>query len=564
MMSFGPVQPFIEAARRTRDFTMGSRMLLAAVTAAGKALQADYRADLIIPTVGTDSRAWTDAGAANIILALLPNTEAEAATRGAEAAARKELERWLDQAIKVSKLAPPLVDVELGLKQMQSVLEVYAGWADMPKESDFAQARKRAFARMQASKAIRFRTVPPPSKCRPKSPLLPQFESILAVDDGFRLDARIPSSLHLNPRETLDGPSFAKRLYPGHREVFSMKAMAARELYMSHADTEEGLRLRAVCERQGWPFHDRPLFPEEALYPLDPFEFKAENEDQRRVLREIDRARREFLRVHHGGSPPRGYFAVIHADGDHIGAAIDGLKTRNEVAEFSRELTAFSRVANAMIKEHGRLTGDEERDPTVFVGGDDVLGLLPLKTAVYCAEKLAGEFAARMGRFSVQKPPTLSIGVALVHYSARLGDAIDYAKRLESRAKREGRNRIAIGAQVRSGTDLEVVMTWDEKPSQWFEQILNLYDEKVVPRGFSQDVAELASDFKNAGTITSCHQRAEYERLCRKKASRNMQAFLSLAPPSVERADSEGSSYQRLADLLRVCHFVSRPGGDLE
>lgn len=560
-LSFGPVQPFIEAARRTRDLSQGSAMLLAAVQAAGRALQARHAAQILIPAVDDDTEeAWSRAAAANVLLAVLPVGGAAEAVRTAREAALAELEGWLDRAVRSRQVE---IDVELGRAQIRALLEVFAGWAALPSDDAFAEARRTSARLLAASKAVRFRTPCPSGEtARPKSPLLPQFESVLPVGDGFRLGRRYTERLLLDPRETLDGPSFAKR-FAEQAPFASMRAVAGRGLYRAYADTEEGRALADLarrCSEEGLLAGQR-FYAEELLYPVDAV---PSTEADRAFLADAARARRGFLKAHNREMAARGYLAVLHADGDHMGRALSVLKTPDEVRDFSRSLAGFSRRAREIVDRHaavGEADGDR-RSTCVFAGGDDVLALLPLESAVDAAAELADAFRETMGAFDPgpDRPLTLSVGLAIVHHNSRLADAVAYSVELEHRAKAAGRSRIAIGARVRSGSDIEVVVPWDGNPAGQFREILDLYSSGTAPRGFAQDVAALASDFEDlvpvGAGIPLDHRHAEYERLCGKKTHANLERIVALRP--------DDGDYTRLGQVLRLVHFVSRPGGDLE
>lgn len=158
---------------------------------------------------------------------------------------------------------------------------------------------------------------------------------------------------------------------------------------------------------------------------------------------------------------PTPYFALLLADGDRMGKALDRLDTMDAHRTVSKALEGFAQTCGTTVERFG--------GSLLYAGGDDVFALLPLHTALQCARQLAEDFRTRMwataaGSESVpaDERPTLSVGIAIAHHLEPLSDVRALAKTAEKLAKRE-RNSLAIIVQKRSGGRLSVSRPWGER-----------------------------------------------------------------------------------------------------
>jgi CRISPR-associated protein Cmr2 len=167
-----------------------------------------------------------------------------------------------------------------------------------------------------------------------------------------------------------------------------------------------------------------------------------------------ERTLRDFLRCAARGEPGT-YFAVLVADGDGMGAIIDSQAGFDAHRRLSTALDGFAQKARCIVDEHrGRL---------IYSGGDDVLALLPLHSAVECADALARDFRDRLAPWAAPsgRSASLSAGIGVVHYLEPMGAALDVARKAEKRAKLfENKNALAIIVSKRGGADVEVRGSW--------------------------------------------------------------------------------------------------------
>lgn len=197
----------------------------------------------------------------------------------------------------------------------------------------------------------------------------------------------------------------------------------------------------------------------------------------RSMLRPVDQA-------------PSSYYAVIALDGDRIG---DWLTGRHEQTPTIREIrvgdeAALSRPPDIQYSTwpeppaslgdvprplfpalHGELSRrlatlamrtipeivERHLGRLIYSGGDDVLALVPLQTALSCADALEQAFVRELGA-----RVTVSAGVAVSHVRQPLSGALALARSAERRAKDAGRDRFTLAIDKRSGDVLTVTLPW--------------------------------------------------------------------------------------------------------
>lgn len=194
LMTIGPVQDFIAAARRTRDLWAGSQVLSEMSRVAAEELQRPgHRATLIFPA----QEDLTKHEVINRIIAILDNaTEPQAVGEAIEQAIRTRL-----QTIAAATFAriPRLQGDKLTMAQQQvdDLPEIY--WVVVPFSDDnYAAARQQIEHALAARKQTREFTQPSWSQPIPKSSI-----------DGVR-EAVIPE-------EEYNGPKAAQTLFEQYR-----------------------------------------------------------------------------------------------------------------------------------------------------------------------------------------------------------------------------------------------------------------------------------------------------------------------------------------------------------
>jgi CRISPR-associated protein Cmr2 len=198
----------------------------------------------------------------------------------------------------------------------------------------------------------------------------------------------------------------------------------------------------------------------------------------------------------------RPYYAAFVLDGDEMGKWLRGEKAPT-LAEtyhpamlkyFESLRPALRDEAHALLAQkrppspamHAALTaalGNYARDAVppvlrthhgelVYAGGDDVLGLLPVETALPCLRELRERYTGRGQPAGWEQhdgrdltlmgdKATASAGVAIAHHKMDLREVLQAARAAEKAAKNAGRDALGLAILKRSGDHTTVVCPWD-------------------------------------------------------------------------------------------------------
>jgi len=506
MLSLGPVQKFIAAARSTSDLYAGSRLLAELSAAAAKVVAKD--GELIFP-------ADEAAGAANVVLAALR----EGVEPASRAAAAKEAcisvlrERWQETAHGLHLSDSTL---KIANEQIESFLEFYAAW--VPLRDSYSEARRELASLLAGRKALRdFRQL----RAAQDASELPGKRRISSLDPSrlsLPLDAGARARLHLKKGERLDAVSLIKRQDKAD-SVPSTSMMALRSLEPPLTD-EAVQELGSLAKELGLgEDYSDLLYPErfnrtdiaERIGDTDP------SGDPDQYQKRIEQARRMAL----GKRCPPAYYAILAADGDRMGKLLDGIEDSGRHRDISRKLAAFAEQAKKIVDEHAGFC--------IYSGGDDALALLPLHRALACAKALRDSFAK-----CLDSQTTLSVGIAFVHHLEDLQTALEYARAAESEAKKS-RDALAVAVHTRGGAPLTVAERWDgQGRDEWNRpaDLLEDWDRWIgafgggLARGFPYELMnlvdewqQLMSDEKETAMLISFA--AEIERIYRRKEGAN-------------------------------------------
>lgn len=162
-------------------------------------------------------------------------------------------------------------------------------------------------------------------------------------------------------------------------------------------------------------------------------------------LRRVNRA---------AGSTPPVYYAFLLADGDRLGKQV--AEAGGDVGKVSRALTEFgARVDEIVSRHHG---------VTVYAGGDDVLAMLPVSTALCGADELA---KAYVEAFTKKKLPTATLSAAVVYAQVRMpvGAVLVSTRDLLERVAKEGNGRdsLVVAVLKPGSSHCRWVTTWTRR-----------------------------------------------------------------------------------------------------
>jgi CRISPR-associated protein Cmr2 len=258
--------------------------------------------------------------------------------------------------------------------------------------------------------------------------------------------------------------------------------------------------------------YDGSLLFENRLHDL--FEDVTDTARQREAIRDTRKALVKFLGTIDLPTPLP-YYAILVADGDRMGHAIERQTTFKAHQDLSQALDRFAQKAQEIVEEkHG--------GELVYSGGDDVLAFVPLHRAVDCARSLADTFREYLSKFPVDQEnnsPTLSAGIGVSHFMDPLRSALNLARKAEALAK-EQRNSLAVIVDKRSGPPVEVRGPWGDLDER-LQTYVKMHRNDWVPDGAAYELRELArlldrADATERGPLLEL-VRKEAERILRRK-----------------------------------------------
>lgn len=592
IVTLGPVQDFIAAARRSRDLWFGSWLLsdLSKATAEAMALECGA-GSLVFPGVEdlSELRSERLTSVANKIVVRVPEGKdpATVAERGREGM-RKRLTLHREKAFDSDRIEPKYFEASTAIAQVNDLIEY--SWVSAPEHGSdgYADARRQAEALLAQRKNTRLWNPVTWGKDVPKSSIDGERESVLREDlfDDLTPE-QIRKGYGVGPTERLCGVGLLKRhgQHPENKyshRFLSTGHLAAWPVY-KRAETFVGdpelaglwsryvkilgaggvaLEEQMIFQGPGWKHTsvfgawDGSLLFENRLPEL--FEEVADETRRKAALQDAKKALAAVLnRI--GVTTPLPYYAILVADGDRMGKAIERQTGFPEHRKLSKVLDEFAQNARSLVEsDHG--------GELIYSGGDDVLAFVPLHRAVACALELAKDFAERLEGFPTDgegSTPTLSAGIGISHFLEPLRRALSTARKAEKLAKRE-RNSLAVSVDKRSGPPVSVVGHWGALDRQLIDYA-RMHREKVdqISDGAAYELQELARLVDGA----EGEAKESLEKLVRKEAERILRrkqpahgAQSEIDKKILDRllADLAGMSLRDLADRLIVSRLLAQ------
>lgn len=531
VVSLGPVQDFIAAARRTRDLWFGS-YLLSEISKAAAAKIADLTGThehLIFPAPESRQDLQPDSAlnVANIILAQLPDNIDPKATA---AEARNAANRcWELHAKNALIIADDLISVDIWADQLSDVVEFYAAWipSDTPGYSD---ARKTLMRLLAGRKACRDFIQANGKPGVPKSSLDGARETVLTAGKGARetrkkrreILAKYPGlnqRLRLSRGEELDVIGVTKRAATS--TVFPSVVRVAADPWIRGIEKDGG-EARSILEQIDGQCHDAIMEKgEQASYAagsgrrcyesssyrhdgstlfinsIDSMLRAAQkdNDDSyalEALLTQEEQKNLQTIKVHlnylkHDYGEPAPYLAVLAADGDQMGKTLSEIKDIEQHRSFSKRLAQFAQQAEKTVREHDGCL--------VYAGGDDVLAFLPVDKCLDCARQLHDEFGSIVGQINLDAVPTLSIGIAIGHCLESLEDLLAFARAAEKAAKHPERDGLAVHLYSRGGAPIKVRGRWSDNLDRSLMQWAHMHLNNTLPDKAAFDLRTLAREY---------------------------------------------------------------------
>ena len=621
ILSIGPVQGFIAQARRAADLYTGSQLLAQFVNAAIDEIGEDK---VLYPRRVQSQRPRS---LPNKLIARLPAAQAVEIARQAE---ERIQERWQELAepakARLTNLVPPDDEWEnMWTTQLVQLPEIY--WTVTPwKEGlSYAQVYQQANRDFDARKRLRnFTAIEEQGRkctvCGERAALHRKGEKPRAYWSAIAGKVG-EAKLRSGGKEQLCAICAVKRFgelgqehFPSVSEMATVpfKRVILRQLQGDTIDLDSHQALVHVLERfvqslsqAGIPSIDPEVVPTlsrmlestlygetlkkllrhdgEWLFP-ETYERKlaevGSSSPQVKPLIQAQNATRNLLQIAQklGLTPhrPSPYYALLVADGDQMGkqiqkAAAEGPDKHRAISQALAEF-ADKQVYNIVEEKHaGRV---------IYAGGDDVLALLPLSSALAAAEDLRKAYTRKMS--GLLESPTMSAGIAIAHHLSPLGKIVAAARQAEHAAKDEyDRNAVSVIFRKRSGAPVTMGAKWTfgDNAQATINLLLDIQVRFSAARDNSQKEKglslRLAHTFLNearylGGNVPLEARQAEVERLLyraaparlakevRRRQAKDLSLSLVQLASSIENCQKGARERQRNASCL------SLPLGELE
>lgn len=505
IISVGPVQGFIAAARRSRDLWSGSWLLSEMSKAVAKYLS-DNNAEMIFPftehpeidLVPDSKEKDKKFSVGNKIQVVVSAQDSEAVAeiaKQASNAARKCFQEVaqlaFDDLSHRGQLTKKIWD-----QQIDDYVETQAAWVKIG-AAGYKQASEQAGKVLAARKVTR-NFLPSAASAFdqlymvPKSSLDGARETVLPEEN--KLGYRVRSQLGLSDSEQLDCAGVAKRL-GGDTEQFTPFTRVAAHAWIEESLTdtqrevinaayEPLVKLKLATRVNGnkgiygnLPFDAQLLYRSRLdAAMLEARKKQATDPEAAEAFKALQAFKDELIKaeVWKGDSQPCSYGVLLLADGDRMGELLDAAQDEPQHQAISKALSEFAGAVAAKMREHA--------GHCIYAGGDDVLGFVPLNQAYACAHTLSALFSEKLqtavDALRAQQPdkeikaPTLSVGLAVAHHMTPLGIIRELAKQAEGLAKGkhlpqgQQRNALGIVLAVRSGSTTEFRLRWTDANGQ--------------------------------------------------------------------------------------------------
>ncbi|MFT4136273.1 Cas10/Cmr2 second palm domain-containing protein [Microbacterium sp.] len=255
------------------------------------------------------------------------------------------------------------------------------------------------------------------------------------------------------------------------------------------------------------------------------------------------------------GRPPV-YLAIVAQDIDSLGERLSAHATPQEHSALSQSLSELA----------GKFRDDLETADllatVVYAGGDDLLFLVPAKSALA---------AAKVARTSVDaltgpgQGLTASTAIVFFHEATPFSGVVQEAQRLLEQAKKARVSKDALGVAFRwhSGATREVILPWRASTDAWATDILGRFADgpaRIVSPSFMADIDRDADELLALWKHHEESFQLEVARLADRHATGDPTAVKALveAVAVLNRELEDGSSPIPLTDALKIAFAISR------
>lgn len=464
-VTVGPVQSFIEQARKTQDLYIGSLILSHLSRTGMNFVQHEYKGKIIFPNPNTESvpnrfvaGILTDRSLDEIGFAVERHIREEFIRIGKSLLHQKKFpfSQFVSESLEASYI-----------KQLETHLQVY--WVAIPFE-DYARTYTKLEALMGQVKNVR------------------KFQQIEEKGRKCNLTGEHNVLFYRNPRVALEG----KRKFFIPEEAVPLDG----DVYLSYI--QDGEYLGALGFLKRFAFSDvafekiKIQFPSTSkiamLHLLNKDEINNPYIDCSYVLERLngqdptsevtekqkEESEKLVYRLTEENALISPYYAIMIFDGDSMGKWFGG-----EYLVHIEELESFQQSFTDYLGEYAKWAKTylvEPRGKTVYAGGDDFFGFINLHFLFEVIAELRKQFDKQVNQklqkeFELKAQLTFTAGICIGHYKEPLADIVNGARAAEKFGKKveqkeieeQDKDAFCISIMKRSGERLASVYKWKNK-----------------------------------------------------------------------------------------------------
>lgn len=526
LISVGPVQSMILAARKSRDLWSGSWLLSELAKATAEYL---YKLDqigkdnLVFPYTDhpdNDLKAGSSFSVGNKIQVVVSAGSAEEVRQIAESAKQAARNAFYEmaEASVASLKKKQQIRQAVWDQQIDDYIEVQVAWAKITNGNQgYLKASQLAAEVLASRKSSRnfsvqhnnpFEaglTIPKSALDGIRETVLPENNSDLLLNVRRQLD--LSRTEKMADSEQLDTLALTKRLGASAKvEQFTSFSRVTAHAWLGGLNETELKQLNEAYEPlvaldlatrttgnegayEAFAYDAQLLYVSRLERELE--DCKASNDLE--AYDALSKLRDTLKPIWKDKGQPCSYGVLLLADGDKMGELLDAAKNQKEHQDITKALSAFAGQVAQITRKHA--------GHTIYAGGDDVLAMLPLYSAYKAAKELSELFTKSLKHISdtlKTNTPTLSVGLAIAHMMTPFGIIRQLAGQAEKTAKgdhlakEKQRNALGITLSVRSGNITHIRLRWDDAEAQnKFALWQEFYREKFIPSRIAYDTREI-------------------------------------------------------------------------
>lgn len=583
MYTIGPVQSFIEQARKTQDLFAGSRILSRLSEAGMGEIMGEIKdkgGEIIFPAACEGK----DISYPNRLVALIDTDDINAFGKGVDTAVKNYFAVMLPKEENIEK-----AKIETAKQQMMGHLNTF--WvAQAYTDGDYAAQYSELEKNMRSIKGLRtFSQIGQDYSQGRKCKLCGQR---IALFEGKKYE----KNYVLSKNEALCGVCYTKRRYldeENGRKTFPSISEIALAYWIQALENGKGESLKNYkeCFEQ---FSEQYFYYENVTG--DVIEPKKNLGEVRGKLAAID----TYMKQKYPGILKRKYYAVIAFDGDSMGKWMSGAyfsgekpfkDSQKSISGFLGEYAAWVNRYLTMSNDKNASVGDEKVNSrlgsVVYAGGEDFLGIVPLDNLLEVLKELRSQFKCMISdRLSKEgfsgSEFTFSAGVCIAHYKTPLNIVLSETRRMEKKAKlfREDKDSVAISIMKRSGELSYTAFGWRKDGSEeYITDDIKAVSQKLKA-GFSdkflRNIVQTVRDISDAG-VSMKDIRAEVlsdayrftERACLVEDSKKrmeeisqMQQCIKSLYDSFSEFKTSDNVHEYFSNALLLAEFIGREQND--